>query len=98
MIDLTHEALLSLSEAARTMPGGGVHVCTLHRWRLRGIRAVRLEAVLRGGTWYTSKEALERFVAGTTAAANGEDGPSRTSKQREAAIQAAERELDAAGI
>ncbi|MEX2174604.1 MAG: DUF1580 domain-containing protein [Pirellulaceae bacterium] len=89
------ESRLTLSQAARYI---GVHAATAHRWRLRGTRGCRLETILVGGIRYTSREALERFVAATTAAADGTAVPARTSAQRERAIAAAERELADAGI
>ena len=64
------EHLIPLAEAARTLPGGCVHVSTVHRWWLKGCRGVKLETILRGGVRYTSTEAIERFVAATTAAAD----------------------------
>jgi hypothetical protein len=97
MID-TSEHLLPLSEAARTLPGGEVHVSTLHRWRLRGVCGIRLETILRGGVRYTSSQAIERFFAATTAAASGEQLTIHTSRQRERAQQQAKAELDAAGL
>ncbi len=51
---------LSLSKAARTL---GVHVSTLHRWRLNGVRGHRLRVVRIGGRSYVLKDELERFVA-----------------------------------
>lgn len=97
-IDLANETPITLAEAARTLPGGAVHVSTVHRWRIKGCRGVRLETFLRGGVRHTTREALERFFAATTAAADGEAIPVRTSKQRERAIQQAEREATEAGI
>jgi hypothetical protein len=94
------ESLLTLSTAARELPGPsgkGVHVSTLWRWSFRGVRGIRLETVLIGGIRYTSREALERFVASTTAAADGTTAATRTPKQRQRAIEAAERELADAG-
>ncbi len=38
------------------------HVSTIYRWRLRGIRGVKLETFLIGGRRYTSVEAIERFT------------------------------------
>ena len=92
------EHLLTLSAAARELPGPsgrGVHVATLWRWAHRGVRGIRLESVMIGGIRYTSREALERFVAATTAAADGSrPAPqTRTSRQRQRAIESAEREL-----
>ncbi len=75
MIDMDRETLMPLAAAARRLPGRP-HVSTMHRWRQRGIRGVQLEAVLVGGVWHTSREALRRFIAATTAAATGRHGPS----------------------
>ncbi len=50
--------------------GDRIHPSTAHRWRIRGARGVRLETVLAGGQRYTSHEALLRFCAETTAAAD----------------------------
>jgi hypothetical protein len=97
MIDFTNEDLLLFVEAARSLPGRP-HISTLHRWRLRGVRGVRLESVLIGGRRYTSLQALELFFAATTAAADGEVAPVRTAKERKRAIERAENELLAAGI
>jgi hypothetical protein len=60
---------------------------------LYGVRGVRLDSIILGGRRYTSVEALERFTAACTAAANGTAPEVRTSAQREAAIAAAEAEL-----
>ena len=96
-IDLT-ETLKTLAEAARTLPGGPVHVSTIHRWRIKGIRGVRLSTILRGGIRYTSDAALETFFASTTAAADGNIPPTLTSRQREREISRAEHEAKDAGI
>ncbi len=97
MFNLFLEQRLSLTELARLE---GVSIPTVWRWRQRGIRGIRLETCLVGGRRYTSRESFNRFVESTTAAADGEPACTavRTSKQREAAIARAERELDAAGI
>jgi Protein of unknown function (DUF1580) len=98
MIDFS-EHLQTFAEAARTMPGGGTHVSTVHRWRLKGCRGVKLETIMRGGIRYTSTEALVRFFAAITAVANGEALPAdHTTKLRQKRIEAAEKELAAAGI
>jgi hypothetical protein len=94
-LDLLAEDRLTLSQAARLLR---LHVGTIHRWRLRGCRGVRLETALLGGIRYTTRQALDRFVAATTAAADGVAPAPRTPAQRERAIAAAERELAAAGI
>lgn len=97
MTDMS-ETLISLAEAARTLPGRP-NIATLWRWRTAGVRGVTLETVTVGGRRYTSREALARFVAATTAAADGEPvARPQTPRQREAAIRAAERELDRLGV
>lgn len=95
--DLTRETLLTINQAARRVPSNP-GVSTLWRWVSKGARGVTLESVLIGGKRYTSAEALDRFFAATTAAANGEAAPVRTTRQRAKAIEAAERELAEAGI
>lgn len=97
MIDTAKEILLSFSDLSSRLPRRP-HTSTLHRWRLRGVRGVKLETILIGGRRYTSHEALERFFAATTAAASGETPPIRTPKQRDRAVAEAERELHEAGI
>jgi hypothetical protein len=68
---LLGESLISLAQAARLFPpnrqGKPVHVTTLQRWVLDGIRGVHLEAARAGGRWVTSREAVARFLAALTA-------------------------------
>ena len=65
MINIQSEDVLSLNNAAKTLPprraGKRPHVATLYRWVQRGIRGVRLETIRVGGTLCTSREALQRF-------------------------------------
>ncbi len=63
MIDVRSEKLLPLSAAAEKFPGGKRHISSLHRYRLRGVGGVRLDAVKLGGRWFTSEESIDRFVA-----------------------------------
>lgn len=64
-IDLQSEDVLSLTQAAKTLPrrrrGKKPHVATLYRWAANGLRGVRLETLQVGGTMCTSMEALQRF-------------------------------------
>jgi Protein of unknown function (DUF1580) len=93
MIDVSSEKLLSFSEAAKTLPHR-VHLNTLHRWRLRGIKGTKLETVLVGGRRMTSVESLHRFIA----KCSGDPAPSEsTPAKRRKEIDAAERELDLQG-
>jgi len=68
MNELATEPLLTLREAAATIPGSP-HVSTLHRWRRRGVRGAKLETCLVGGKRFTSLQAVQRFVRATTIAA-----------------------------
>lgn len=97
MIDLETESLVTFAEAAKSLPGRP-NISTLHRWRLSGCRGTKLETCLIGGRRYTSLEALSRFIQRNTEVQDGETAPTRTSRQRERAIQAAEKELDDTGI
>jgi len=94
------EKLFSLPAAVEAATGQRPHLSTLHRWRLRGIQGVRLETIRCGGKRLCSVESVRRFLESVTAAADGPQPTTvaRTSRQRQAAIEAAERELDAAGI
>ena len=97
MIDVSSEILLAFPETASTLPSRP-HLSTIHRWRLRGVYGVKLETVMVGGRRYTSREALQRFAAATTAAASGEPVPHRTNRQRQREIAKAEQELSEARI
>ena len=75
-----------------------VATSTAWRWCLRGCRGVTLESFALGGRRYSTIEAFARFVEQTNAARSGPSQPSRTNRQRKAAIQRAEQELADAGI
>jgi hypothetical protein len=98
MSHLLDEQRLSLAALARRE---GVAVSTIWRWTLRGCRGVKLESFSIGAKRFTTAEAFGRFVAATTAIAQGDPAPSptaRTDRQREAAIRSAEAELAEAGV
>lgn len=65
------ETLLSFAAAARQLPsrsGGRAHPSSIWRWTQVGARTpgggrVRLERVKIGSVWFTSREALARFLA-----------------------------------
>lgn len=71
-IDTTVERTVPLAKAARQVESsrtdGHAHPGTLHRWRLFGIKGVRLECLKVGGVWHTSPQALQRFFERVTAA------------------------------
>lgn len=60
----TTEQVLTLAEAAEHLPrvkGRAVHPSALWRWARYGVRGVRLEAMLIGGRFFTTEEAIARF-------------------------------------
>jgi len=88
------EHLLSFNQAAGLLPHGArPSSSTWWRWWRKGVRGVRLQTYLVGGRRFTTQAAVEAFVAALTAAANGQQQPLRTPRQRHAAIERAEREL-----
>lgn len=97
MIDPLNETLISLTEAARRLPGRP-NITTVWRWRNRGVRGVRLETILSGGRRFTSVEAIARFHRAVTAASDGELPCTASPRQRELAIQRAERRAAELGV
>jgi hypothetical protein len=106
-IDLTTEATVSLSQAARLLPPGRgerpVTLSCLLRWILRGARSpsgerVRLEAVRLGGRWLTSREALQRFAEALTPRLADTQPPPRAPAARQRASERAARQLEKLGI
>ena len=65
MINLESEDVVSLSDAAKSLPrrrgGCKPHLKTLYRWTLHGCRGVLLESIQVGGTRCTSHQAIQRF-------------------------------------
>ena len=90
---LLEETRLSLAGLSRRER---VHISTAWRWVLRGCRGHKLESFAIGGNRYTTDEAFARFIAAT----NGQTpiAPAASAKARQSRIEAAERELSAAGI
>jgi len=70
-IDTTVEELVTLAEAVALFPMR-TNVKALHRWRLKGTRGVKLECQPVGHRWYTSREAIQRFVTAQAAAPSGD--------------------------
>ena len=96
MIDIKNEKLFTPSQACNEFPGG-ISVPTI--WRYfgpRGVRGVRLESFVCGGKRWTSKEAIERFIA----AQNVDEAPppSITPAQRRGQSEAARQALKQSGI
>jgi Protein of unknown function (DUF1580) len=102
---LAGERLMTFARAAAELPSrsGRCHPSTVWRWAFKGCRTlagrVRLEHVKVGGVWYTSAEAVRRFLDQVNVAAAGETGPPpRPEAQRQRAAERAGTELEALGI
>jgi hypothetical protein len=90
--DLISESRISLNQLANEQD---VSLSTAWRWCLRGIRGHQLESFSVGGRKYTTREAFARWMART----NGEPvAAGQTPRQRERAIDAAEKRAEALGV
>jgi hypothetical protein len=102
MIDTNTESIITLTEAARSLPhrraGRPVHISCVYRWTQIGVKGIRLETVQIGGTRCTSRESLQRFFDALTAQAEHRPGPPRATAARRKEIEAAEKRLAKAGI
>jgi len=96
-IELETQDLLSITQAASRIPGRP-HVATVHRWVHSGLQGVRLDSWKVGGKRFTSIEAIERFIAATTALSNGDSLQPRTRRVQEQAVSRAERIAQDHGI
>jgi hypothetical protein len=97
MIDITSEKPLTLREAA-SLPflqryGRKPHISTIYRWTT-GLRGIRLETIVIGGSLRTTESAVIRFCHRLS---KHETAFRRTPTQREREIDRSEKELDAAG-
>ncbi len=96
-IDVESEDLIPFSEARTAFPGGKkLSLATLHRWRLSGVRGVRLETCVVGGLRYCSQQAISRFIAAQNPSES--PAPAITAKQRRTQAESANRVLQEAGI
>jgi hypothetical protein len=105
MIDSTTETLISLADAAKSVPrrrrGRKTHLSTLYRWATVGIRGVMLETLQCGGSRCTSRQALQRFYeklsgpdpTGPVGSPTGPVPTRRTAAQRQRDSAKAGREL-----
>jgi hypothetical protein len=101
MINTNSETLISLAEAASSLPrrraGKKAHVSCVYRWTTSGCRGILLESVQVGGTRCTSREALARFFQRLTSGADADLPPVRTPAQRQRAADQAMHDLERAG-
>ena len=98
LIDTQTETIIAFSDARNAVPGidRRLSLATLHRWRLHGVRGVKLETVLIGGMRYTSHEAIARFIAAQNANETQVHGITRG--QRKQQSEAAQDALETLGI
>lgn len=97
-IDTSTETIVSFNDARSEFKDGRrKSLATLHRWRLRGVKGVRLESVKIGGLRYTSLEAIDRFIQAQNAG-NEPAAPSITPSQRRKQSEAARAELQKMGV
>lgn len=89
MTTLITEARISLNALARRE---SVHLSTCWRWCLRGCKGHLLESFAVGGKRFTTLPAYERWLAKINCTAST---ASVTPRQRQRAIDVADRELDA---
>src|SRR5262245_55949230 len=98
---------LGLASVGRLFPGhrgaGSLSPSTPFRWIVKGVRSadgrlVKLEAVRVGTRWVTSRAAVGRFVALTTAAGQAPDATPRSPAARNKADEIAGRELENMGV
>ncbi|MGH6961195.1 MAG: DUF1580 domain-containing protein, partial [Dongiaceae bacterium] len=69
------EDIIRLEDAKKVIPGRPDRA-TIYRWALGdGSAGVRLETVKVGRKRFTSKQAIQRFVEASTAAAGGRETP-----------------------
>ena len=96
-IDIHKEQLLTLEQAARSLPG---HVApsTIWRWHRKGVRGVRLETVVIGAKRLTSSQALARFATASTAASDRTHAISDANKLPSERDESTRHSLEAAGL
>jgi len=101
-IDPDTEEIITLSQAARSVPPSGASPATFSRWQQRGVRVegsderVKPATILIGGRRYTSTEAMRDFFAAQNAAET--PAPQFTQSQRRQQAEAANRACEAAGL
>jgi hypothetical protein len=94
-MDCDFERPITFNEAGRFLPEDYRPSCaTWWRWWRKGVKGIRLRTLVIGGRRYTTPAAVQDFITQVTAASNGDRPPARTPRQRQRAIEAAERELE----
>jgi hypothetical protein len=100
MSTILDESKLRIADASRLMH---VALSTTWRWIMKGApsidgQRVRLEAIRCGTVWWTSREAIDRFVERLTPKPPDETvAPPRTESMRRKASERAARKLEKIG-
>lgn len=69
MTDFDRDRCITFRQAAALLPGSPAR-STMHRWTHHGVRGVKLATILVGGRRYTTRDAIDQFIA----ALSGEEG------------------------
>jgi hypothetical protein len=101
---LIGEELLTVAAAAREFPsrnGGRASAATVWRWTVTGVRTrggrVKLERIKIGAFFYTSREAIVRFLAALNEPADAPAATIKTAGQRERDAKRANQRAERAG-
>lgn len=94
-VDLDRDTLLTFPQASARLPGRP-NLATLHRWRLHGVRGIRLACVKVGGRRYVTARALDEFIAALSGAPT--PAPADVSAARQRQIAGVEARCAVAGI
>lgn len=81
-IDLDRDSLKPVSSICEQRTGKRAAPSKVWRWRIKGVRGVKLEAVLINECWHATNKAFSDFIRGQTAAATS---ASKTQPATEAA-------------
>jgi hypothetical protein len=78
MQEIDKNRMVLLSKAAVLLPIRNekkVHPSTLHRWRSKGVRGIRLVCNRVGNCWFTTQNAIEEFCGKLSATLESKPNP-----------------------
>ena len=78
MQEIDKTRMVLLSKAAVLLPIRNekkVHPSTLHRWRSKGVRGIRLVCNRVGNCWFTTQNAIEEFCGKLSATPESKPNP-----------------------
>ncbi len=79
-----HELLQPIRKVAQRLTGRRPAPATVWRWLRKGVRGVKLDGVLLGGTWLCTEDDFRRFLDEQTAAALAPSRDAVTDEQLQA--------------